>query len=438
MVRGARGRRPQTIGRNSPPARPCALPRLGAVNASAAAAAPDGFLVEVARVRGSGVLGRSTQLQRLFEFLVDCHASGRVPKEVEVAVDCFERRPDVDVAQDATVRVTAHKLRRRLEEFYRDAGGGATLTIPRGEYRLLLSDPVPATTVARGWRRLLPATGRERIAATVVALALLAAGVAIGVALHRPRSRADFAAQRASRLWAPILSDNLPVQLVLGDYYIFGERDATGRIKRLVRDFDINSRQDLEQGFLADPALAARYADLNLGYLPTSSAQALRAVLPVIMAAGKPVMLTLSSELDPATLKTTHVIYLGYLSALGMLEDVVFESSRYVIGSSYDEVIDSVTGKVRDSEAGEPHAPGMRYKDYAYLAGFRGPGGHAHLIIAGTRDTGLMQAAEIAADSARLQELQAHTPAKGPFEALYEVQGVNGINVEARLLDAAP
>lgn len=376
-------------------------------------------------------------MHRLFEFLVGCSATGRVPKEVELAVDCFERRTDVDVGQDATVRVTAHKLRRRLEEFYRDAGAAPRLAIPRGEYRLVLTDHQAAPAALRGWRRLLPVTGRERIAALVAVVALVAAGLALGVA-HAPRPSVDFAAQRASFLWAPILSDDLPVQLVLGDYYIFGERDETGRIKRLVRDFDINSRQDLEQGFIADPARATRYADLNLGYLPTSSAQALRAVLPVIMAAGKPVMLTLASELDPATLKTTHVVYLGYLSALGMLEDVVFESSRYVIGSSYDELIDSVTGKVRDSEAGEPHAPGMRYKDYAYLAEMVGPGGHAHLIIAGTRDTGLMQAAEIAADRTNLAQLQAHTPTGSPFEALYEVQGVNGVNVEARLLDGRP
>jgi hypothetical protein len=65
------------------------------------------------------------------------------------------------------------------------------------------------------------------------------------------------------------------------------------------------------------------------------------------------------------------------------------------------------------------------------------PGGHAHLIIAGTRDVGLMQAAEVAADQRRLHELAGRLPGKGPFEALYEVQGVDGINVDARLLEAS-
>jgi hypothetical protein len=77
----------------------------------------------------------------------------------------------------------------------------------------------------------------------------------------------------------------------------------------------------------------------------------------------------------------------------------------------------------------------MRYRDYAYLAVFGGPAGTQHLVIAGTRDTGLMQAAEIAADRERLHELQARRSAGNRVEVLYEVQGVNGINVEARLLD---
>jgi hypothetical protein len=407
------------------------------VNQPADVAFPPGFREEIERIRAGGSLGRGTQLARLFDFLVDCHARGRVPKEVEVAVDCFGRRPDVDVAQDATVRVTAHKLRRRLEEFYRDNGGPLRLAIPRGEYRLALQEPQAAAVAVQGWRRLLPLTRRERNAAVVVGAALLVAVVSIGLWLRAPHVAASFAAHRASQLWAPILADKLPVQLVLGDYYIFGERDAAGQIRRLVRDFNINSRHELEQGFIGDPDRANHYADLNLGYLPTSSAQALREVLPVVMASGKPIMLTLASELDPATLKTTHVVYLGYLSALGMLEDVVFQASRYSIGSSYDELIDSVTGEVRTSEAGEAHSSGTRYKDFAYLATFAGPGGLQHLVIAGTRDTGLMQAAEIAADRTRLQEMQVRFPARGPFEALYEVQGVNGLNVQAHLLGAS-
>ncbi len=395
------------------------------------------FEAEIARVRGSGVLGKGTQVARLFDFLVACQAAGRVPKETEVAIDCFDRGADVDLAQDATVRVAAHKLRRRLEDFYGNAS--PRLTLPRGEYRLVLAEGAPAAAASSEgwWRQLLPRTGRERLAGVLVLLLLAATVLATTLALRPPSLEPQLARLKDSALWAPLFADDLPVQLVLGDYYIFGERDARGDVRRLVRDFTINSRHDLEQGFVADPALQERYADLNLGYLPTSSAQALREVLPVLRATGKPLLLTLASELDPSTLKSTHIVYLGYLSALGMLEDMMVASSRYSFGGSYDELVDSVSGVAWTSDAGIPHGVTERYSDYAYLAQLAGPGGHRHLIIAGTRDTGLMQAAETAADSAQLRAIDASLPPGAPFEALLEVQGLNGINVQSRLIEAS-
>lgn len=395
------------------------------------------FQGEIVRVRASGVLGKGTQMARLFDFLANCEAAGRVPKEAEVAIDCFDRSAEVDLAQDATVRVAAHKLRRRLEEFY-GASTAPRLTLPRGEYRLVLAESTaPTVDVAdAGWRRLLPRTARERLAATVILLLLAVTAITSTLALRSPRLEPQLQAVRSSALWAPLFADDLPLQLVLGDYYIFGERDARGDVRRLVRDFAINSRRDLEQGFVADPSLQSRYADLNLGYLPTSSAQALREVLPVLRATGKPLMLTLASELDPATLKTTHIVYLGYLSALGMLEDLMVADSRYSFGGSYDELVDSVSGSAWISEAGMPHGANERYNDYAYLAQLQGPGGHRHLIIAGTRDTGLMQAAEIAADAGELRGIDASVTGDTPFEALYEVQGLSGINVQSRLIEA--
>jgi hypothetical protein len=384
------------------------------------------------------LLGRGTQMQRLFEFLVGCHAAGRVPKELEVAVDGFGRGADFDVAQDATVRVTVHKLRRRLEDFYRGEGASAPfrLSLPRGEYRLALeSVAIPAQqAVVQGWRRWWPATPRERGAALAVAVLAVLSVLLTGLLLSRPAVNAEVSKVRDSGLWAPLLADRLPIQLVLGDYYIFGETDSAGMVRRLVRDFDVNSQQDLERRFVADPSQASHYADLNLGYLPTSSAQALREVLPIVAATGKHVTLTLASELDPSTIKTTHVVYIGYLSALGMLQDMIFAGSRYSFGGSYDELIDTDSGKTWVSEAGEPHTSTERYRDFAYLASFTGPGDVQHLVIAGTRDTGLMQAAETAVAPEGLQELaQKHAPWRG-FEALYEVQGVNGLNVESRLI----
>ena len=95
---------------------------------------------EADEIRATGALGRSEPVRRLFDYLVQSSLEDRSPKEAEVAGAVFNRRADFDTSQDAVVRVYVHKLRRKLEAIY--AGPRADtvhrLTIPRGEYRLVV------------------------------------------------------------------------------------------------------------------------------------------------------------------------------------------------------------------------------------------------------------------------------------------------------------
>src|SRR5690606_14056358 len=124
-------------------------------------------------------------------------------------------------------------------------------------------------------------------------------------------------------------ADQRPILIVLGDYYIFGEMNEQLDVERLVREFSINSRQDLERYLKRNPEVEGRYIDLGLGYLPISAGFALREVMPVLGDAAKRVRVTVMSALDPAEIKSSHVIYIGYLSGMGMMQDLVFAGSRF-------------------------------------------------------------------------------------------------------------
>src|SRR3970282_588848 len=114
-----------------------------------------------------------------------------------------------------------------------------------------------------------------------------------------------------SGVGGPLLDDNLPILVVVGDYYIFGELDTQGNVDRLVREFSINSSRDLDDLMMYQPELAARYMDLDLTYLPRSAAFALRDVLRVLYTSDKPVRAISMSELNVADFKTSHIVYVG-------------------------------------------------------------------------------------------------------------------------------
>ena len=392
-----------------------------------------------ASLRARQALGRSEGLNRLFDYLAAAAVSETRPKEFEVAPAVFGRDSSFDGAQDASVRVAIHRLRRKLEEFYAGPGRDdpVRLSIPKGEYRMMAEprapDADPAGPVGRWAPRLSVGW------AVALLLALNAAAWGAFWMTHAADWR--LGRVRAAPPWSQLLAADMPTLLVLGDYYIFGETDETKGVDRLVREYDINSREDLDAWLMDNPKAMGRYRDLDLSYLPIGAAFALRSITPVLAGgSARPdgLRVVMASDLTPEMLKRNNIVYLGYISGLGVLRAPVFAASRFAVGGTYDELVDSTTGKSYVSEEGGPSKGESSQRDFGYVTAFKGPQGNRILVIAGTRDVALMQAAEAMASPAALAALRKSDGGADSFEALYEVQGIRRSNLTGRLILAAP
>ncbi|MGD0682810.1 MAG: malectin domain-containing carbohydrate-binding protein [Terracidiphilus sp.] len=86
----------------------------------------------------SGVLGRSSNLARMLIFVCEKHFLGLDDQVTEhsIATEALGRRDDFDPQNDTIVRVTAHSLRKRLQEIYQTDGVNRPLHIhiPLGNY----------------------------------------------------------------------------------------------------------------------------------------------------------------------------------------------------------------------------------------------------------------------------------------------------------------
>jgi hypothetical protein len=402
---------------------------------------------EARKVAQSGALGRSRSYARLLEFLVECSENGRTPKEVEIAIEVFGKGADFDPSQDSMVRVYAHNLRQKLEHYYATEGRvqPRQLTLSRGEYRVSLAETnVAAPELPPAGAAPMPGRARlSRPQLAVAGLLLVALGVAIGLGADALRAPEPSGARivASSPIWSALLDDDLPILVVVGDYYIFGEVDGNGDVERLVRDFTVNSSKELDELVMYDQDLLGKYMDLDLTYLPRGDAFAMLDVLRVLYTTDKTVRVETMSELNVADLKSYHVVYLGYLSGLDKLEDFVFASSDLSIGYTYDELRNSETGEMYTSEAGIPEA-NRNYRDYGFISTFPGPGGNQFVIVAGTRDAGMMQAAHALADPMFIKSVENARPdgkdGKPPaFEMLYEVTGYARTNLDAMLVHSA-
>jgi Malectin domain len=93
---------------------------------------------ELDAVLASGILGRSNYVVKLLTFVCEkyfCDQAADV-KEYSIAVQALGRSADFDPQADTIVRVTAHTLRKRLEEYYRTDGAehAIHICIPPGRY----------------------------------------------------------------------------------------------------------------------------------------------------------------------------------------------------------------------------------------------------------------------------------------------------------------
>jgi hypothetical protein len=371
---------------------------------------PESLQALAARIHAHEALGRSQLIQKLFDFLIECSATGRAPKEAEVAIEVFGKDMDFDVAQDAMVRVYVHKLRRKLEEYYSGPGRGEPnrLAIPKGAYRIVINDRDAAgaeaveaakvvAPVAEMPRDVLeapppPRSSRRWLWPTLgasVLINLLFLGVLLWHSPHRPDP------VLRNPLWTRMLNSDRPLLVVLGDYYIFAETDQNMEVQRLVREFSINSPGDLDQYLKLHPDLADRYQDMQLNYLPTSSAYALKDLMPLLAGAAARTRVVMASAVTPAMLKSSDVIYIGYLSGMGMLSDLVFSGSRFDVGESFDVLIDRASGK-------------------RYMA--------------------VMHTAESVTHQDALQQLSARSGNARSFDALYDVFAMDGTNLNGTLV----
>jgi hypothetical protein len=389
------------------------------------------------RIIASGVLGRSRYYRAMLEYLVQCSIADKSPKEIELAIDVLGRGDDFDVSADSAVRVCVHQLRKKLKAYYESHEPDAEfqIVIPRGQYTLLAAAASGPSLVQVPAARFTLNTGL-----LFAAILLLSANLFYLFSRVDDDSEQRLLAVAAHPIWENVLSDAKPILLVMGDYYIFGELNANGNIARMVREFNVNSSSDLEDLQFSDIQHTENYLDLDLSYMPEGSAFALAKIVPILQKSGKTVNITMMSDLTTAEIRSNHIVYIGYISALEKLTAMTFAGSGLKIGRSYDELFNVRSAEYYTSDAGLPEE-GEPFRDYGMFSTFPSSTDTQVILISGMRDAGLMHTAQALSEFEALDDLVVAIDsdtdeAVASFEALYEVYGVDRLNFEGNLVYA--
>ena len=115
---------------------------------------PQGSHEQLERVLHSQTFSNALTLQRLLRFIAS-KAAGNDHcelKEYTIGCELFGRGPDYDPKIDTGVRVEVHRLRQKLEEYYKSEGANDSILIdiPKGQYLPRFSPRIPPTGTVNG------------------------------------------------------------------------------------------------------------------------------------------------------------------------------------------------------------------------------------------------------------------------------------------------
>jgi len=152
---------------------------------------------ELEAVLQSGLFDKAPRLGTFFRYVCERHLEGHADeiKEYSIALEALGRSADFDPKKDSIVRVEAHRLRRRLEGYYRGEGAdhAVYIVIPNGQYRpqflvhpAAQPEPIPEPPDVDERPTPVPAARRRWPVISAVALAVVICGLLVIRAWRRP------------------------------------------------------------------------------------------------------------------------------------------------------------------------------------------------------------------------------------------------------------
>jgi hypothetical protein len=341
---------------------------------------------ELARVLSSHEFRTSKRSQDFLRYAVENTLSGHTDllKERTIGIEVFGRSTSYEPSDDATVRVKAGDVRKRLGIYYAEQGSQnpVRIELPAGtyvpEFRWELARPVATVVEHEISAHIAP----RRKFGWLAAAALVCVGIAAAVWMRtRPTPVID-------QFWSPVLNSTSPVSLCVAYVPVFGLDHDPGSAKP-VRTEDFVSLTDQFVGggdLIATSRLSAMLTRME-----------------------RPYRLRIGSDVSFHDLRTAPAILIGY-SYTRWKE--ISSQLRFFIDASRNPI--GITDFGHPTEFSLPNLPPDRRtnEDYAIVSRVFHPDTHAMLVeLAGITQYGTDAAADLVTNPDLMAEALHGAPA---------------------------
>ena len=447
------------------------------------------------RILNSKYFVNAHKKKEFLRLICGFHLNGRAHElnEYILGYEVFARDNEYNPSGDPIVRVFAHEIRKKLENYYKTEGSNdpIRLAIPAGTYQPVFTRQLPATTstaretaasethvdsplkgeVEPGWRRLAP--GIVWMSFAVLCLAIAVVSLVVSNRQLRQSVADTNAGQDATiygEVWAPFLRDNNPPLVILSNPPVlrFTNPSDTEPVVRESIPLARETVRALEDKFVTNPEVSIRESVGPAGdsatpekdkvtiernrtpslilstnvYTGMGEAIGLHYLTDFFRKAGRSILLKQSRTLSAEDLRKHNVILLGgvwvneWSSKLTRSEDFVFTSKATI------ENRNPQPGEEREYIPQFDRRTGSLIVDYAVITVKPNiADDNQVMLLAGIYSQGTEAAAEYVTNknyhdqlTQRLQQSKQAERSLHQFQALLKVGVENGIPTTISIL----
>ncbi len=268
------------------------------------------------KVLNSQIFYRGNVYHKLLDYLIRMNFESKTPTEFSIAEDVFNKE-GFNPADDTSVRVHIHNLRKKLNEYYHEEGKNdpIQLAVPKGHYELFFEKREEVETKTP---ELKQKVGYK--IAFYITIALLTILI-IKVIVFSSNPSNYIALDKKNPIWNHYFNNELTTSIVIGDFLEFHEYDTDlGRARR-IQDYQINEADSLKAFIENYPK--REIEQWIIGELPHNSLFNIIDIYPVFHTFNKKFDIAFTSEIDIDYINNRNIIYLGEFKNLRILNNLI-------------------------------------------------------------------------------------------------------------------
>ncbi|NRB53821.1 MAG: helix-turn-helix domain-containing protein [Saprospiraceae bacterium] len=380
------------------------------------------------RIERSNSLGVSSTYARLLRFLVESTQAGSIPKEQIIAEHLLGK--NFAKSDSSKIRVYIYHLRKKLDQYYENEGKEEqyVLSIPKGGYKVIISKRERNKSfglLSSKPKYLLPTLLILLLSSLLVnALFLIFSNQNTG----EPFSRSLF--------WKEFFNDDKPIQVVLGDLFVFSEIDSIRGESRNVRKPEINTLAQYEAYKDSNRIQGRHFQELSYTHLINGSSEWINSLTKVFHPK-KEFSIRPGSSMGAQDLHDYNIVFVGMQKTAGIF-NTYFDKSAFEF--DVDQPNQYVLPKEKGGQVFQPQGDAEeQHTDYGFIAKYPGPNDNTIFLFGGLWDTAASESLRNFVTASKMSKIEDYMKTElgyipKYFEMLIEVNGVNRIGFETEVL----